>query len=133
MPRFLKVLLIWVLALPATGQVSLPYSTSFAAASQATVKQQWLGPWDQNLRCDGLDSLRFGPACCSQGQTVPWMGFAPFNYSCTHLSSDSGGAYLRLVNSYQIPGATQYVWAQPTVMSPEFRSEERRVGKECRL
>ena len=120
MPRFLKVLLIWVLALPATGQVSLPYSTSFAAASQATVKQQWLGPWDQNLRCDGLDSLRFGPACCSQGQTVPWMGFAPFNYSCTHLSSDSGGAYLRLVNSYQIPGATQYVWAQPTVMSPEF-------------
>jgi hypothetical protein len=48
------------------------------------------------------------------------MGFAPFNYSCTHLSSDSGGAYLRLVNSYQIPGATQYVWAQPTVMSPEF-------------
>ena len=120
MHRFLKVLLIWGVVLDATGQVSLPYTTSFAAVSQSTVQQQWLGPWDQNLRCDGLDSLRFGPACCSQGQTVPWMGFSPHNYSCAHLASDSGGAYLRLVNSYQIPGATQYVWAQPTVMSPEF-------------
>lgn len=120
MLRTLGLLFVWVLAFSARGQVSLPYTTSFAAASQAAAKQQWLGPWDQDLRCDGLDSLRFGPACCSQGQTVPWMGFAPFNYSCAHLSSDSGGAYLRLVNSYQIPGATQYVWAQPSVMSPEF-------------
>ncbi len=120
MLRIHGLLLIWGLALSAHGQVSLPYATSFAPASQAAAKQQWLGPWDQDLRCDGLDSLRFGPSCCSQGQTVPWMGFAPFNYSCTHLSSDSGGAYLRLVNSYQIPGAAQYVWAQPTVLSPEF-------------
>lgn len=102
------------------AQVLLPYETQFSLADQQTVMQLWGGPWDQNLRCDALDSLRFGPTCCTQGQYVPWMGMAPNNYSCQHLASQFGGHYLRMVKSYSASGAPQSIWASPQVMTPRF-------------
>ena len=112
--------LLMVLGFSAKAQVALPYTTSFESGTQAVDKQLWYGPWDVNLRCDGLDSLRFGPSCCAQGQHVPWMGFAPNNYSCTPIPSDSGLSYLRIVKNYQLPGVLLGVWANPIIASPAF-------------
>ncbi len=116
-----RVVAVWVLMMSLVeAQVALPYVTSFALTDQPVIKQQWMGPWDQALRCDGLDSLSFGPSCCTQGQIVPWMGIAPYNYSCQHLTSTVGGHYLRMVREYSIPVSSLTVWPQPSLLTPRF-------------
>ena len=116
-----RAIAVWLLMLSLVeAQVALPYVTSFDLTDQPLIKQQWIGPWDQALRCDGLDSLSFGPSCCAQGQIVPWMAIAPYNYSCQHISSAVGGHYLRMVKEYSIPGSTLAVWPQPTLLTPQM-------------
>lgn len=113
----------WLLTLYlVNAQTALPYVTEFNIANQPSIRQSWTGPWDLGLRCDGLDSLTFGPSCCTQGQFVPWMGFSPHSYSCQHLASSVGGHYLRMVKEYSIPGATLTVWPDPVVLTPNFLS-----------
>ncbi len=116
-----RVVAVWVLMMSLVeAQVALPYVTSFALTDQPVIKQQWMGPWDQALRCDGLDSLSFGPSCCTQGQIVPWMGIAPYSYSCQHITSTVGGYYLRMVKEYSIPVSSLTVWPQPSLLTPRF-------------
>lgn len=118
-----RVFVIWILMLGLVkAQVPLPYITSFGLADQPNIRQLWAGPWDQVLRCDGLDSLSFGPSCCTQGQFVPWMGLTPVNYGCQHLASSVGGHYLRMVKEYSLSGTTLAVWPQPVLFTPRIPS-----------
>ena len=82
------------------GQVQLPYSTHFRDANaKATAQKLWTGPWDQSLRCDALDTMRFLPTCCNF-EYVPFLGFDPYDFYCKHRSTKSGGDYLALMRNF---------------------------------
>jgi hypothetical protein len=83
------------------SQVQLPFTAHFRDANAKTTAQNlWKGPWDQSLRCDGLDSLRFLPTCCNKSENVPFMGMSPYDFYCEHRKTLSNGDYLSLIRNY---------------------------------
>lgn len=102
-----------------SGQVNLPLFTNFRDANAKVVAQSlWQGPWDQSLRCDGLDSMRFLPTCCSQSEKIPFLGISAYNFYCEHRKTRSGGDYLSLMRNYNWAGLKTAVCDSLTVLSP---------------
>jgi hypothetical protein len=102
------------------GQVQLPYNTHFRDANaKATAQKLWIGPWDQSLRCDALDTMRFLPTCCSGSKAVPFLGLNPYQFTCKHRSTKSGGDYLALMRNYAWVGKTVTVCDSLVIIGPK--------------
>ncbi|MFN6047994.1 MAG: hypothetical protein ACK45C_08260, partial [Bacteroidota bacterium] len=95
-----RLLVVFCIAYTALyGQVQLPYQLTFRDANAKSVAQTLLkGPWDQSIRCDALDTMRFLPTCC--GGVVPFLGLNPYQFNCIHRTTQSGGDYLSLMRNY---------------------------------
>ena len=118
-----KIPLLFVFCLAYTalyGQVQLPYQLTFRDANAKSVAQTLLkGPWDQSLRCDALDTMRFLPTCC--GGVVPFLGLNPYQFTCTHRKTQSGGDYLSLMRNYTWSTIKQTVCDSLIIFSPKVQ------------
>ncbi|MFM7638604.1 MAG: T9SS type A sorting domain-containing protein [Bacteroidota bacterium] len=120
---FKKIQLMLCLCISYTvmyGQVQLPLQLNFHDNNAKALSKSLLkGPWDQSLRCDALDTLRFLPTCCGGSGIVPFLGIHPYQFYCKHRSTQSGGDYLSLMRNYSWSTIKQTVCDSLVILSPK--------------
>lgn len=123
MIKKITLILIFCFAYTALyGQVQLPCQLTFRDAHAKSVALTLLkGPWDQSLRCDALDTMRFLPTCCGGSEVVPFLGFDPTLFSCKHRKTQSGGDYLSLMRNYTWSTIKQTICDSLVIMSPKVQ------------
>lgn len=115
------ILCLFLISTGLYGQVQLPYKTHFRDANaKSTAQKLWSGPWDQSLRCDALDTMRFLPTCCNF-EYVPFLGFDPYDFYCKHRATQSGGDYLSLMRNYTWSTTKQTICDSLVIMSPKVQ------------